>query len=416
MKKEKMFYGWWVVLGCVLITTTMVPSVMSMANKFLIPFTTEMGVSRGAFTFSNTILQIMGIFLAPFVTKKLAKGNIRRMQSISIIVFALAYASYGLVQNVYQHYAISFVIGISYLNAAIIPVSIIITNWFQKKRGLAMSIAMAGIGVGGFIFSPLVTMWLSHYGWRTTYFIFAAIILTVCLPVSLFLIKKQPSDKGLQPYGADEVDANQTKAVKQQLTISTKDSFTKSFFIILIIGMICNGIINSGALGQFPPALEELHGPAISASIISLYSLIGVGGKLLLGWINDKFGIKVSILFGCTAFALAFVCILFGQNIIFAYSMAIVFGLGNAIGTVIPPLVTSAIYGPEQYGDVYGYVSSATQIGLSIGSLAVAATFDMTGSYSSAWVVLAILSVVTMYSWLTAYRKSRQFSATPINE
>ncbi|MFW7433835.1 hypothetical protein [Vagococcus carniphilus] len=106
MKKEKMFYGWWVVLGCVLITTTMVPSVMSMANKFLIPFTTEMGVSRGAFTFSNTILQIMGIFLAPFVTKKLAKGNIRRMQSISIIVFALAYASYGLVQNVYQHYAI----------------------------------------------------------------------------------------------------------------------------------------------------------------------------------------------------------------------------------------------------------------------------------------------------------------------
>ncbi|MFW7433836.1 MFS transporter [Vagococcus carniphilus] len=304
----------------------------------------------------------------------------------------------------------------SYLNAAIIPVSIIITNWFQKKRGLAMSIAMAGIGVGGFIFSPLVTMWLSHYGWRTTYFIFAAIILTVCLPVSLFLIKKQPSDKGLQPYGADEVDANQTKAVKQQLTISTKESFTKSFFIILIIGMICNGIINSGALGQFPPALEELHGPAISASIISLYSLIGVGGKLLLGWINDKFGIKVSILFGCTAFALAFVCILFGQNIIFAYSMAIVFGLGNAIGTVIPPLVTSAIYGPEQYGDVYGYVSSATQIGLSIGSLAVAATFDMTGSYSSAWVVLAILSVVTMYSWLTAYRKSRQFSATPINE
>jgi MFS family permease len=70
--------------------------------------------------------------------------------------------------------------------------------------------------------------------------------------------------------------------------------------------MISNGLINTGALGQFPPALEELHGVTVAAIIISLYSVVGVLGKLILGWVNDKFGIIKGILFGCITFGLPF--------------------------------------------------------------------------------------------------------------
>mgnify|MGYP000166999261 FL=1 len=71
--------------------------------------------------------------------------------------------------------------------------------------------------------------------------------------------------------------------------------------------MLCNGLINTGALGHFPPAIEEMHGPQVQALIISMYSLIGnFRGKIVLGWLNDRYGVVVSTAFGCITFAVSF--------------------------------------------------------------------------------------------------------------
>lgn len=408
-KSNKVFYGWWIVIGSVLVTSTMVPSVMAMANKFLIPVTTDMGINRSTFSLSNAILQAMGIFLAPYVTKKLATGNLKRIQMISIIVYCAIYATYALAQSPIHLYITSFILGIAYLSATMIPISIMITNWFNKKRGLAMSLGLSGVGIGGFVFSPLLTNWLANYGWRKTYMIFAVIMLVVSLPVSIFIFRKSPEDKGLKPLGVDEVHKKTNNNSSFDLTISTRESFKKPFFIILTLGMIFNGLINTGALGQFPPALEELHGPTIAATIISLYSLIGIFGKLILGWINDKFGIVRGILFGCITFGLAFFMMLFGSNVIIVYLMAISFGLGNAMGAVMPPLLTSSIFGPKKYGEVYGYVSSATQLGLTFGSILVASIFDITGTYKPAWIVMIIFTIATMLFWIASYKSSFKY-------
>ncbi len=412
IKKEgKIFYGWWIVLGSVLITATIVPSVMALANKFLIPVTTEMGISRSAFTLSNAILQAMGIFFAPLATKKIAKGDLKKIQSISILIFGLVFATYGFAQSPVHFYISSIILGFSYLFASIIPISLMITNWFEEKRGLAMSIAFAGIGVGGFIFSPLITKWLTIYGWRSTYIRFAIVMLVVSLPVSLFIFAKSPEDKGLKPYGYKENKDVKGKSSNTsfKLGLSTKESFSKSFFILLMLGMIFNGLINTGALGQFPPALEELHGPATAAKIISLYSLIGIFGKLFLGWVNDKFGVIKSAILGCITFGLAFLAMLFGESLSVIYMMTIVFGLGNAIGTVLPPLLTSSIFEPEKYGEVYGYISSATQIGLTFGSLLVASIYDLSNSYRIAWIVMMALTAGTLFTWILAYKKSLKY-------
>lgn len=416
MKKHNIFYGWWIILGCIIITSTMVPLIMSLSNKFLIQVTTEMGISRSAFTLANTILQGLGIFLSPIVSKKLAHGDMRKIQSISILGFVLSYASYSFAQNVFHIYISAFFVGIFYLNATLIPVSMMITNWFIKKRGLAMSLAMAGIGIGGFIFSPIVTNFLSLYGWRITYRIMALIVLALALPTSLFILRKKPEDMGLKPYGADEISASSNNSSKSShsVTLSVSDSKVKLFFWLLLLGMFANSIINSGSLGHFPPAMEELHGANVQATIISLYSLIGIFGKLLIGWINDKFGIVASTTFGCVTFGLSFVFMLFGSNVTMLYVMAISFGLGNAIGTVIPPLITSAVFGSEKYGEAYGIANSAGQIGLALGSLFIASLYDIFGSYSPAWIVLLILTVVTYFGWIGSYVLSRKYCSSSI--
>lgn len=410
-KSKKVFYGWWIVLGCVLITSTMVPVVMSLSNKFLIPVTQEMGISRSAFSMISTILQSLGIFLSPIVAKKIATGNMRKIMSISVIGFSLAYASYSLAQNVFHLYLSAFAVGIFYFSSTIIPVSIVITNWFVKQRGFAMSLAMTGIGVGGFIFSPIVTYLLETFGWRMSYRIMALIVFVIAFPVVSFLLRKKPEDMGLVAYGADDNNANISKKsqVKTSVDLTVQESTKKPFFFLMLIGMFVCGFINAAALGQFPPAIQELHGPIVQAAIISLYSLIGCFGKIIIGWLNDKFGVVASTVFGCITFALIFVFMLMGSNITMIYIMAIFFGLGMGIGNVSPPLIVAEMFGGNKYGEAYGIANSAVQIGLATGSLVVAFMYDKLGSYTSAWVLLLVLTVVTLIAWLASVKMSKKY-------
>lgn len=413
-KKNKLFYGWIVVVGCILITMTMVPPIMALSNKYLIYVTEDLGISRSAFTLANTLLQGLGIFLSPLVSKNLAKGNLKKIQSISIIGYCVAYFSYSLATSPIHLYISAVVLGVFYLNATLIPVSMMVTNWFNKSRGLAMSLAMAGIGVGGTIFSPILTYLLENFGWRNTYRIMALVILVIALPTALFILKKKPEDMGLTALGADEAPAagaaKAAPAKNKELRLSVSESKGKLFFWLLLIGMLTNGLINSGALGQFPPAMQESHGAAVQATIISLYSLVGIGGKIILGWINDKYGVTASSIFGCVTFGLAFVFILLSANGVgFLYAMAIVFGLGNAIGTVSPPLVTAEVFGKEKYSEAYGIANSFSQVGLSLGSLMVAAMYDMAGNYTLAWIVLLVFTVATLVCWVGSDILSKKY-------
>ena len=406
MKKSGFFYGWIVVLGCVLITMTMVPPIMALSNKYLIYVTEDLNISRSAFTFANTVLQALGIFLSPLVSQKLAQGNLKRIQTLSVVGYCAAYFSYSLATKPLHLYISAFALGIFYLNATLIPVSMVVTNWFTRRRGLAMSLAMAGIGLGGTIFSPVLTYLLENYGWRNTYQIMALIILVIALPAALFLIKKRPEDVGLLPLGAQEAAPKSgATAGKGEggLRISFREAQGKFFFWVLLAGMLANGIINAGALGHFPPAIQESHGAAVQAVIISLYSSISIGGKLILGWINDRFGVVTGAVYACTLFALSFVFIMLsGNGTVMLYAMALVFGLGNAIGTVTPPLITAEVFGKEHYSRAYGIANSFSQIGLSLGSLTVASIYDLSGSYQTAWVLLLVLTAFTLLCWVSS--------------
>lgn len=406
MKKKKLFYGWIISIGCLLITAAMVPPIKALSNKFLIQVTREMNISRSLFTLSNAIVQSLGIFISPIVAKKLAKGNMRKIQSVSVIGYVLSFASYSLAQNIFHLYISSLFLGIFYFNSTLIPVSIMITNWFAEKRGLAMSIAMTGIGFGGFIFSPIITHLLKEYGWRITYVVMALIVLIIALPTSVFILRKKPEDMGLKPYSSENIV---NKTVSAGINISVKESKSKFFFYLLLIGMFANGIMDSGSLGQFPPAIEEMHGADIQAIIISLYSIIGVFGKIFAGWLNDRFGIAISAAFVSGMFILAFIFMLNGDNIYALYSMAICYGVGMAIGTVTPPLVTSAIYGSEKYGEAYGFCNSASQVGLSIGSLLIASIYDVFHSYRIGWILLIVLTATAFCSWMGAFIMSKKY-------
>ncbi|MGP6147338.1 MFS transporter [Jeotgalibaca sp. A122] len=406
MKNSKVFYGWRIVLGAAIVLAVMGPASVAVANLFQTPVTEEFGISNSQFAISNSLVLGVGIFLSPFISQKFATGNFKLVYTIGIVIYALAYMGFGLAPNIYVFYVLSLFVGFGYMTSTIIPVSMLINNWFIKKRGLALSLALSGLGIGGVVFSQILTPLIITIGWRQTYLIYSVIMLTVCLPIVLFIFKAKPEMMNLRAYGAAEIAASVSDSEDQIATNQapkTKMGITP-YFALLMIGAMFVGIANNGGLGQFPPVLYGMHGPTTGAMIVSVYSAVGILGKILLGNMNDRFGTVISTLYASVLLALSYFVMLFAGNVFFAIVMAVLFGLGNAMGTVAPPLITSAIFSKDDFPKAYGYVQSALQLGMTVGSLVAASIADFTGNYAASWITLMTVSALVAVMWVGAYR------------
>lgn len=90
--------------------------------------------------------------------------------------------------------------------------------------------------------------------------------------------------------------------------------------------------------------------------------------------------------------------------------MAVVFGMGLSIGAVLPPLVTSSIFSKDVYGEAYGFVQSAMQVGAAIGPLLVSILFEKTGTYNYGWLINIAFALLTGTFWIIAHRLAVPFA------
>ncbi len=409
MDKSKTFYGWWVVVGSAIMLAVLGPAAVAVANIYQAPVVAEFGISNSQFAISNSLVLGVGIFLSPFVSKRLSTGNFKRTYITSLVIYASAYIGFGFANNIYVFYILSLFVGYGYLSTTILPVSILINNWFISKRGLALSLSLTGLGIGGVIFSQFVTFLINTFSWSTAYKSYGLLMLIVIIPVVLFLIKVNPEEMGLKPYGAEEAIGKET-AKENEVTVNkvaSKNLVTTSYFMLLIIGAVFVGISNNSGLGQFPPVLASIHGEATAATIISIYSAVGILGKIVLGHINDLHGSIKSTIYATFILALSYFFMLFSEHTIAVVIMAILFGMGNAIGTVLPPLITAEMYNEEDYSIAYGYVNSGVQLGMTVGSLFAAGIADLTGSYNYSWMATLVLCFLIAILWVTAVKQAK---------
>ena len=276
----------------------------------------------------------------------------------------------------------------------------LITNWFEKNRGLMISIAMMGISIGGTVLSPLLSWLIVEFGWRYAYFILCALSLIVLVPIALFVVRRAPQDVGLEPYGHGEETAVSTK--KKNVPASNWNATLKEARKTPILWMFAVGAFliyfTACFMGHMSYYLQGVGFDAAAvASYISLYSVVAIIGKLVLGRIFDRFGPKIGILFGCGTFFLFLVAFIFVQGSpMMLYFAAVMYGFGTCTATVAIPIMTTSVFGAKNYSELYGFVSAFTMTGSAIGSSAIGLVYDLTGSYRPALTVLAILTALTI--------------------
>lgn len=425
MKLLKIHYAWVICISCAILCALTSPIINATATLYLKAVTEELGVNRSAFTLSTTIVGLCGMVTSPLWGKIYSnKKGMRLILTVTMLGFGLAYMSYSLAANIVHFYISAVVLGIFWSGACFMPVSMMITAWFKKCRGLAMSITLAGIGFGGSALAPLIQYFINSYGWRIAYRYTGIIIILIACSIVFFLLKPDPEDKNLKAFGemSGEGDAAEAKAQAKKASAATKgnnegdidislgESKGKAFFWLHMIGFFGMGLVCSAPMRQMTPYISDLYDATFAASVIALSSFLGIFGKILLGIMHDKLGTMKSSAIAFGVFALAFIAAIMGkstgQNMFYVYIVLYSFAAG--VGTVSAPLLISATFGTKNFNIMRGITQSPLQAGMSLGGLLVAAAFDMYGEYTLGWVACVIISVLSIICFYAAHKLSRR--------
>lgn len=412
---RKVHYAWYILACCVLLNIVIHAPIMQVSNLYIVPMQEDFQVPRTLLSLQSVLMAAAAVITVPIWGRLYKKYDARILLSIATAVTALTTIGLAYVPNIWGVLILAAIKGISFTGNTALPNSILLTAWFQKRRGFAISTASLGISVGGVIFSPLIGALISSGGWRFSNQIVGLIMLVIMLPCTILIVRSTPKDKSLQPFGAQEAalqEGVQAGTKSKALYGMTAKEARRSPILWAFLLAVFSMTFATGAALQIPTYLIDIGWEQYSALAVSAYSAIGIAGKLLLGMIVDKVGEKKGSVYICVMGIVAFAAFIFAVNPAALVVMVVSYGLFSGITSVMPPLLTSKIFGNRDYGPIYGMVMSVNRFGGIIGNVLVSLLYDLTQSYAVIWPVCIAAMTLTLISILYCIKASRKLIAT----
>lgn len=394
----KFFYGWWIVAAAMLcISTGTGPFAFASLGLFMLPLTGEFGWTRSQVSLCTTILVATTALSVPIVGRFVDRYGSRRILVFSMLIMSACLAAIPALTSELWHLALIFVV-IGTLGAGTnsIPYMPILSAWFDKRRGLAIGIAIAGIGLG-YAYVPLLLQFLiDRSGWRSGYFALSAIELAVAIPLVLLVFRESPAEMGLKPDGA--LTGPEPRATSRNVGFSIPEIVRRREFWMLIGIFAVLSFVLNGMLSHLVPMLVDRGMESgTAAAVASVEGVTVFFSRIFIGFLIDKiFAPRVAVIF-FTLSALGIGMFTLGAVDSVAFFAAILIGLSLGAEIDILAFLASRYFGLRAYGTVYGLLFAAVLFGTATGPFVFGLGFDLSGSYDAVLagcVLINILAVV----------------------
>lgn len=405
--QKKIHYAWWIVVGCCFLQACCLGLMMNSAGIFYTPVTSDLGIGLGPLALYITVYFFVTAFTYPFVGRVLPRYNINVVLSLAVIACCVAMGLMSTYHYVWQWYLSGAIYGIGGAFIFVVAATVLIENWFDKKRGLALGITQCFSGIGGAVFPIVGTLLINQIGWRMTYLSLAIVAAALVLPWTLFVLKYKPEDKGLMPYGY-EGDTGGTKecATISQGVPAKKAIMTIAFWALFFYGGV--EALMSGYNTHLPGfAISIGLGNVFGSEILSL-SMIGyVFATISMGWLTDKIGVAVPsfITLAITALSLfGFAIFRDPAPLLFC---AFFFGTNSVIITISMATLISDIFGRRDFAQILSYTRMSGCIA-AFGSSAIGFVYDRTGRFDiSFYAGILILGVCAILVGIAISQKQK---------
>lgn len=382
---NKSYKHWLILILCCGLSGSSIGVSINTSGVFYTPVSEALGILRGSFSMHMTIFSMVTAISSLFIPKLMSKYNYKLLLTIGVVAGVLSTGAMGLVTTIPMFYLLGAIRGLSTSLFAIVPLTMIINNWFVDKHGLATSIVLSFSGIIGSILSPVLSSIVSEYGWEFGYFVKAFIILILCLPAVLYPFHLDPRKNHLLPYGYKEIEEKKVENNVQSFNFASL-----SFISFFIFGLLVSCI--TSVTQHLPGYGESIGYTATTAAMLLSAGMVGnIVSKLVLGALSDMIGALKATLTIILVHIIGVVLLMLGMSPIFGIVGAFFFGSAYGLGAVALPLLTKYFFGIESYSTVFPKISFASNLGAAISISMVGYIYDFFGSYIYAFILVLIM-------------------------
>jgi MFS family permease len=413
------FYYGWVIVGIAFMTMAVAVSARTAFSLLLPPLVDEFGWERGLAAGAFSFGFLVSAALSPLVGRLMDRRGPRFVIEIGVVLLAAGLLLAPRIEQPWHLYATLGVLVSGGANLMTFTAqSLYLPNWFVRRRGLAISIAFAGVGVGAIMLMPWLQVIIQQDGWRASCWAMGLLVLLLLGPINLF-VWRTPQQLGLLPDGSSSAA---TGGGQRGLTIVdpawTSVEWTLALamrtgrFWWLVLGYFCALIAwYAVQVHQTKFLIEVGFSPLEAAWALGLVSVVAIPGQIALGALSDRIGREWVWTVGCAGFAVCYVALLALEHTpshALLYVMVVSQGfLGYALTSVMGPIAVEIFEGPH-YGSIFGTLTVALIAGGAAGPWIAGVLHDRTGSYAAAFfLAIACCAVSAGAIWIAAPRKVR---------
>ena len=398
--KRGFFYGYWVLAACFLFNVIGSGCGPIGFSFFVTSLERSLNWSRAEIMTAFTLFFICTAISAPLSGRLAHRYGGRKVISAGAVIVCSGYVLLSQMDYLWQYYIGYALIGLGISATGPVITTLIVSNWFVRRRGMAVGAISMGPGAAGLIFTPTIIVYLlPNLGWSNTYLIFAAVTAIFIIPLAALVIRSEPADIGLLPdgrsapeiTGMNKITAPASQGVPFKSALSTWAFWLLGFAILFVS-------THMGVMQSQIPHLEDLGFAAgIVASAMSIAAMMSVFGTLIFGWLSDKIKIKtisiISVLLIITGISLLlYIEIDTPKWLIWTYTTLLGLGVGGWMTSM--SLLTSSNFGLIAYGAIYGVFTAFQSAGAAVAPIFSGYFFDKTSSYDMAFITtLAIVAL-----------------------
>ncbi|MDR7420289.1 MAG: MFS transporter [Armatimonadota bacterium] len=393
-ERRRIHYAW-IVLGGVTLIMLASSGVRASFGVFIKPLEAEFGWSRVALSAVASLSLLLYGAMGPFVGRIADRWGPRGVLVAAALLLGAGTIATSAISSLWHLYlSAGLITAIGAGSAAMSVAASIAARWFDQRRGLVLGIAGAGLAAGQLLIVPALMSVTVIWGWRTSFLALGIAFLAVVLPAVLLLVRNDPRDLGLAPYGAapGATAATAEQRASQRIGVVAA-ARTLPFWLLAGSFWVC-GYTTTGLVltHLIPHAAEHGFRAALAAQALGVMGALNILGTIASGWICDRFGPRGPLAAYYLLRGVSLVFLPFVGTALGLFGFAAIFGL-NYISTVpATTALTARIYGRYSVGELSGWIFFSHQIGAAAGSLVGGYFYRQFGDYTLAFHSAALLA------------------------
>ncbi|MGH7917658.1 MAG: MFS transporter [Candidatus Binataceae bacterium] len=376
----------WSIVACMFVTTGVIWGLgYDIIGVFYHSFSAEFGWSHEKFSLLSTAFSLsflIGGLLVGWILDRVAAQIVIAIGALTVMV-GLLIASHA---HSFEALIIAYLlIGLGNAAASILPASLIINNWFNEGRGLAMGVTLCGLPAGEMTMAWTASYIITAYGWRSAYLVLAAIAVALVVPLNLALVRTRPS-AGRQTLAA---------ASRALPGLDLPSALNSRAFWMIAAMFLFYGMAVSVALVHEVIYLEQDLGysPAVAGEIWGLLLGSTLLTRAVMGYLADRIGNRRAVGLSFIVYAIGMIACIGSRNFTLFILFGVCFAFTMGAGAVILPVLLSEMLGLRCYGTLIGVMNACASVGLAAGPVIAGRIVDLTRSYAIAFEFAAALSI-----------------------